>query len=133
LGAEAVLAAVSVQLMTRALSQGETIRLGQLQRETEMTKLGMTVGAIFVLLGAALVAFAEPATKRTDCATLDIAAMAMIEEHGRVEDIPSDRLYGAALVMQQAREACDARFAKARALYELVLSLGPVVGHEPEE
>jgi hypothetical protein len=120
--------------MTRALSQSETIRLGRSQRETEMTKPGMIVGAIFVLLGAVLAAFAEPATKRADCATLDIAAIAMIEEHGRVADITSDRLYGAALVMQQARQACrDARFAEARALYELVLSLGPVVGHESEE
>jgi len=58
----------------------------------------------------------------------------MIEERGRVADIRSDRLYGATLVMQQARQACrEARFAEARAFYDLVLSLGPVVGHESEE
>ena len=99
-----------------------------------MTRLGLIVGAVFVLLGAVIVAFAESGGARVDCATLDIAAITMIEEHGRVADVPSDRLYGAALVMQQARQACrDARFDEARALYDLVLSLGPVVGHETEE
>lgn len=36
--------------------------------------------------------------------------------------------------MQQARQACrNLRFDEARALYDLVLSLGPVVSHETEE
>ena len=99
-----------------------------------MTKLGLIVGAVFVLLGAVIVAFAESTGTRADCSTLDVAAIAMIEEHGRVADVPSDRLYGAALVMQQARQACrDARFDEARALYNLVLSLGPVVAHESDQ
>jgi hypothetical protein len=49
-----------------------------------------------------------------------------------IADLSSDRLYGAALVMQQARKACRGeRFN--RALYKLVLSLGPVVGQASEE
>ena len=96
-----------------------------------MTRLGLIIGAVFVLLAAVIMAFAESREARVDCATLDVAAITMIEEHGRVADVPPDRLYGAALVMQQARKACrDARFDEARALYELVLSLGPVVAHE---
>lgn len=92
-----------------------------------MTRLGLIVGAVFVLLSAVIVAFAESTGARADCSTLDVAAIAMIEEHGRVADISSDRLYGAALVMQQARKACrDERFEEARALYDIVLSLGPV-------
>jgi hypothetical protein len=90
-----------------------------------MTKLGLIIRTALLLLGASIVAFAQG--MRVDCSTLDIAAIAMIEEHGRVADISSDRLYGAALVMQQARKACrDERFEEARALYDIVLSLGPV-------
>jgi hypothetical protein len=92
------------------------------------------VGALFVLLGAVIVAFAQSTRARANCSTLDVAAITMIEEHGRMADVSADRLYGAALVLQQAREACrDARFDEARALYDLVLSLGPVVGHKSEE
>ena len=99
-----------------------------------MTRLGLIVGAIFVLLGAVIVAFALSTGARAKCSALDVAAIAMIEEHGRVADVPTDRLYGAALVMQQARQACrDARFDEARALYDLVLSLGPVVAHESDQ
>ena len=99
-----------------------------------MTRLGIIVGAVFVLLGAVIVAFAEWTGARADCSTLDVAAIAMIEEHGRVADVPSDRLYGAALVMQQARQACrDERFNEARALYEVILSLGPAAGQASDE
>jgi hypothetical protein len=114
--------------------RGKTIEATDLQGEIEMTRLGLIVGAVFVLLGAVIVAFAESTGARADCSALDVAAIAMIEEHGRVADVPSGRLYGAALVMQQARQACrDARFDEARALYELVLSLGPVVAHESDQ
>ena len=61
-----------------------------------MTRLGLIAGAVFVLLGAVIVAFAESPGARTDCSTLDVAAVTMIEEHGRVADVPTDRLYGAA-------------------------------------
>ena len=99
-----------------------------------MTRLGLFIGAVFVLLGAVIVALAEFGGARVDCASRDIAAITMIEEHGRAADVPSDRLYGAALLMQQARQACrNARFDEARALYGLVLLLGPVVSHETEE
>ena len=99
-----------------------------------MTRLGLIVGAVFVLLSAVIVAFAESTGARADCSTLDVAAIAMIEEHGRVADVSPDRLFGAALVMQQARKACrDERFNEARALYDLILSLGPVVGQALDE
>ena len=99
-----------------------------------MTRLGLIVGAMFIFLAAVIVAFAESGGARANCATFDIAAITMIEDHGRVADVPADRLYGAALVMQQARKACrDARFDEARALYDLVLSLGPVVAHESDQ
>ena len=48
-----------------------------------MTRLGLIVGVVFVLLGAAIVAFAafaESTGARADCSTLDVAA------HGRVAD-----------------------------------------------
>lgn len=61
-----------------------------------MTRLGLMVGAIFVLLGAVIVAFAQSTGARAKCSALDVAAIAMIEEHGRVADVPTDRLYGAA-------------------------------------
>ena len=65
---------------------------------------------------------------------LDVAATTAIEEHGRMADVSPDRLFGAALVMQQARKACrDQRFHEARALYEVVLSLGPVASQESDE
>ena len=92
------------------------------------------IGAIFVLLGAVIVVCAQSTGARANCSTLDVAAITMIEEHGRMADVSADRLYGAALVLQQAREACrNARFDVARALYDLVLSLGPVVAHKSEE
>jgi len=77
---------------------------------------------------------AQSTGTRADCSTLDVAATAMIEEHGRVADVSPERLYGAALVVQQARKACrDERFGEARALYDLVLSLGPIVGQASDE
>ena len=92
-----------------------------------MAKLGLIIGTALILLAAAIAAYAEPTGTRIDCSTLDIAAITMIEEHGLAADVSPDRLYGAALVKQQARQACrDARFDEARALYDLVLSLGPV-------
>ena len=98
-----------------------------------MTKSALIIGTLLVLTGSADVALAQSARTQVECSMLDVAATTMIEDHGRVADVSPERLYGAALVMQEARKACrDERFNEARALYDLVLSLGPVVGQASE-
>lgn len=93
-------------------------------------KLTLTVEAVGIGVHVGTVAaFAESSEKRVDCSTLDVAAISTIEEHGRAAGIPSQRLYGLALVLQQARKACrDALLHEAQALYDVVLSVDPVVG-----
>lgn len=62
-----------------------------------------------------------------ECALKDISAITVIEEHGAAEDLSADRLYNATLTMLRARLACyEGRVGEAIALYESILSLGPV-------
>lgn len=62
------------------------------------------------------------------CAARDLQAITTIENHGVAQDVPSRSLYGAALTIERARAACrDGRLDEAVALYDLILTLGPVV------
>lgn len=92
-----------------------------------MAKLGLIIGVVFILLGTGMVVFGEPIDSSVDCSKLDVAAVDLIEKHGGIANLSSGQLYGASLVMRQASRACRAeRFNEARALYDLVLSLGVV-------
>ena len=83
-----------------------------------MAKSALIIGTLLLLTGSD-VALAQSVRTQVDCSMLDVKATAMIEEHGRVADVSPERLYGAALVMQEARKACrNERFNEARALYE---------------
>jgi hypothetical protein len=62
-----------------------------------------------------------------ECALKETAVITLIEDHGAAEDLPADRLGGAALTMLRARSACyEGRVGEALALYESIFELGPV-------
>ena len=68
------------------------------------------------------------ASAGADCSTRDVQAMTLIEDHGVAADVPAERLFAAALIVFEARKACnERRFSEARALYDFVLTLGPVL------
>jgi hypothetical protein len=68
-----------------------------------------------------------------ECALKEITVIAVIEEHGAAEDLPADRLGDAGLTLLRARLACyEGRVGEALALYESILTLGPVASlHRP--
>jgi hypothetical protein len=79
-------------------------------------------------------AVSQSAQDGPECSTRDVNAITLIEEHGIAADVPAERLYGATLVVFEARKACkEGRFSEARALYDFVLSLGPVPGQTAQE
>ncbi len=52
----------------------------------------------------------------------------LIEEHGEAQILSSARLFDAAQTMLRARAICaEGRVAEAHALYDGILSIGPVV------
>jgi hypothetical protein len=64
----------------------------------------------------------------TVCALKETEVITLIEDHGETGDLPADRLVDAGLAMLGARLACyEGRVAEALALYDGILSLGPVV------
>ena len=77
-------------------------------------------------VGAAL---AEPShTLATECALRETKAIILIEDHGAAGDIPSDKLAAAGFTIFKARWICyEGRVDEALALYDSILSLGPVV------
>jgi hypothetical protein len=74
-------------------------------------------------------ALAEPShTLATECALREIKVITLIEDHGDAGDIPSDKLAAAGVTMFEARLICyEGRVDEALALYDSILSLGPVV------
>jgi pentatricopeptide repeat protein len=61
------------------------------------------------------------------CAQRDLQATTTIEAHGAVQDVAARGLYGAAVARQLARSACrEGRSDEALALYDLIMTLGPV-------
>jgi hypothetical protein len=64
----------------------------------------------------------------TVCALKEVKVITLIEDHGEAQDLPSDSLGDAGLAMLRARSACyEGRVGDALALYDGILSLGPVV------
>ena len=62
-----------------------------------------------------------------ECALKETMVITLIEDHGAAEDVPADRLGGAALTMLRARSACyEGRVGEALALYESILDSGRV-------
>lgn len=99
-----------------------------------MAKTALILGTLCILAGSADLAMSESAGDRAGCSTRDVKATTLIEDHGVAADVPAERLFGAALIVFEARKACnEGRFSEARALYDFVLSLGPVVGHASDE
>ena len=63
-----------------------------------------------------------------ECALKETTVITLIEDHGEAGDLPADSLGDAGLAMLRARLACyEGRVAEALALYDGILSLGPVV------
>jgi hypothetical protein len=87
------------------------------------------VGAASVGVLVVSAALAEPSyTLATECALREIKAITLIEDHGVAGDIPSDNLAAAGVTMFEARLICyEGRVDEALALYDSILSLGPVV------
>jgi len=64
----------------------------------------------------------------TTCALKETAVITLIEDHAEAQDLPSDKLGEAGLAMLRARLTCyEGRVEEALALYDGILSLGPVV------
>ena len=94
-----------------------------------MVRSALVCGALLMWAGSAQMAVCQSAQEGPGCSTRDVNAITLIEEHGIAADVPAERLYGATLVVFEARKACkEGRFSEARALYDFVLSLGPVPG-----
>jgi hypothetical protein len=70
---------------------------------------------------------AQP-TLQQRCATLDIQALILIEDHGAARDVLPERLAKAGLMKMEAQLACtDGRHAEGVALYdEIIRALGPM-------
>jgi hypothetical protein len=91
------------------------------------------VPALLVGLGAAVASDAARAdwqsgTFAAVCAAKEIKVITLIEDHGAAADVAPERLGDAGLAMLRARLACyEGRVAEAVALYDEILSLGPVV------
>ena len=84
-------------------------------------------GAIVVsAAGSSATAAEQPFA--TLCALKETKVITLIEEHGDADDLPSDSLSDAGLAMLRARSVCyEGRVSEALALYDNILTLGPVV------
>jgi hypothetical protein len=99
-----------------------------------MAKLLLMLGTFLILAGSADMAISQSAQGWGDCSMRDIKATTLIEDHGVAADVHAERLFGAALIVFEARKACrEGRFSEARALYDFVLTLGPVLGHAAQD
>jgi hypothetical protein len=87
------------------------------------------VGAASMCVLAFGAVLAEPShTLATECALREIKVITLIEDHGAADDILSDKLAAAGAALFEARSICyQGRVAEALALYDSILSLGPVV------
>jgi hypothetical protein len=97
---------------------------------TPMSRLLLSLVGAAVVFAATTATAAESlsVTFATACALKETRVITLIEDHGAAEDLSSDRLGDAGLTMLRARMACyEGRVGEALALYDSVLSLGPVV------
>jgi hypothetical protein len=99
-----------------------------------MTKAVLVWSALLIWVGSAQTAVSQSAQDWLGCSTSDANAITLIEEHGDAADVPPERLYGATLVVLEARKACrEGRLKDARALYNVVLAIGPVPGQTAQK
>ena len=106
----------------------------QIDGRSIMAKSLLVLGAFLIWAVSTDGAVSQSAQGWADCSTRDVNAVTLIENHGAAADVPAERLFGATLVVFEARKACnEGRFSEARALYELVLTLGPVHGQVVQE
>jgi hypothetical protein len=104
-------------------------RAPQPPRRARLASRILCLGAIVVsVTGSSATADEQTGRFATACALQETKVVILIEEHGDAEDLPSDRLSDAGLAMLRARQACyEGRVGEALALYDGILSLGPVV------
>jgi hypothetical protein len=70
----------------------------------------------------------QPTSFALACALKEVMVITLIEEHGEARDIPADSLADASMAMLRARATCyEGRVTEALALYDGILTLGPVV------
>ena len=105
-------------------------------RKPQMPPRGRFSSLLLCLAGAIVVSAAGSGVAAGDqagpfataCALKETKVITLIEDHGDAEDLPADRLGEAGLAMLRARSACyEGRVGEALALYDSILSLGPVV------
>jgi hypothetical protein len=113
------------ELERRLVAQNEAAR-----------RLRPVVGVLLALTSAVALsvagsdAFADPQPTSFDlaCALKEVKVITLIEEHGEARDLPADSLADAGMAMLRARATCyEGRVTEALALYDGILTLGPVV------
>jgi hypothetical protein len=99
----------------------------------QTSTIAKSTGTIFVgLVALALMTEPAPAADQPSplqrCATRDVQALILIEDHGEAGDILPERVAKAGLMQMEARLACTAgRHAEGVALYdEIIRLLGPI-------
>jgi hypothetical protein len=101
-------------------------RICHLGEENPMFKTSLIIAITLSLPAAGALAYDRTPSVSDRCAAQDLRASALIEDHGAVQTVPARTLYGATVVVQQARTACrNGHEGEALALYDLVLALDP--------
>jgi hypothetical protein len=97
-------------------------------------RLKCLLAATGVCVAAATVAFAEqPPVLSPECSMREVKAITLIEDHGEAGDVASEKLGEAGLTLLTARMTCyQGRVKEALALYDQILSLGPVQGRRSQ-
>jgi hypothetical protein len=126
-------------MMVFSSSSSLDVRHPHLRDEVHRRRARVQVRHLVPWLTAAVIAcapesgaVAEPEAQSqsfaTVCALKETKVITLIEDHGEAGDLPADSLGDAGLAMLRARLACyEGRVAEALALYDGILSLGPVV------
>ena len=90
--------------------------------------LALTGAVVLSASGSHAFADPQPTSFALTCALKEVKVITLIEEHGEARDVPADRLADAGMAMLRARMTCyDGRVTEALALYDGILTLGPVV------
>ena len=86
------------------------------------------VGAGFIYAAAIIGVLAQQPILSSECSMREVKAITIIEDHGESGDIASEKLGEAGLKLLKARMTCyEGRVSEALALYDEILSLGPVL------
>jgi hypothetical protein len=100
----------------------------QTSRPARIAPLLLCLTGAIVVSAAGSSATAAEQPFATLCALKETKVITLIEEHGDADDLPSDSLSDAGLAMLHARSVCyEGRVSEALALYDNILTLGPVV------